>query len=191
MHATEARFELAFSSYGSVGWLPELGAWAAGVRRILEPGGRFVYVEFHPVRWSIGADLGLTGDDYFATAPFLDPVRDYVADSGTHLGAVEPARAGRIRSPRPRIHTGSGRSSCALLRAGLELETLREYPHANGCKTHPSLVAAEGRRWIWPAAWRARHSCSRSPRGAPSLRGALALASRSSRARLRSMPPQR
>ena len=32
-----------------------------------------MYVEFHPVRWSIGADLGLTGDDYFATAPFIDP----------------------------------------------------------------------------------------------------------------------
>ena len=150
MHATEARFELAFSSYGAVGWLPDLGAWAAGVRRILEPGGRFVYVEFHPVRWSIGADLGLTGDDYFATAPFLDPVRDYVADSGTHLGAVEPVRAGENSIPATSYQYGLGQIVDALLRAGLVLETLREYPYANGCKTHPSLVAAEGRRWVWP-----------------------------------------
>lgn len=150
LRSSAERFELAFSSYGAVGWLPEIEPWAAGVRRILRPGGRFVYVEFHPVRWSIGDDLALTGDDYFATAPFREPVRDYVADSGAQLGALEPAPAAENPIPASSYQYGLGQIVDALLRAGLVLETLREYPYANGCKTHPSLVAAEGRRWVWP-----------------------------------------
>jgi len=150
MHTTRARFELAFSSYGAVGWLPDLGAWASGVRRILEPGARFVYVEFHPLCWSIAPDLTLRGDDYFATEPFHDPVRDYVADSGSSLGAAGPVAAGENSIPATSYQYGLGQIVEALLRAGLLLETLREYPYANGCKTHAGLVAAEGRRWVWP-----------------------------------------
>lgn len=150
MHASQARFELAFSSYGAVGWLPDLATWAAGVQRVLQPGGRFVYVEFHPVRWSIGADLGLTGDDYFATAPFVAPVGDYVAESGPSLGARERADVVENSIPATSHQYGLGQIVDALLHAGFALETLREYPYANGCKTHPSLVSTDGRRWVWP-----------------------------------------
>ena len=150
MRATDRRFELAFSSYGAVGWLPDLSAWAEGVARVLAPGGRFVYVEFHPLCWSIGADLGLTGDDYFAEAPFLSPVGDYVAQSGSGLGASEGAIPGENSVPAASYQYGLAQIVEALLRAGLLLETLREYPYANGCRTHASLVPAPGRRWVWP-----------------------------------------
>ena len=85
---TNDRFDVAFSSYGATGWLRDLDAWASGVARILRPGGRLVYVEFHPLVWSFGEDGRATGDDYFATAPFEDPVGDYVADSGEALGCT-------------------------------------------------------------------------------------------------------
>lgn len=150
MLSTERRFELAFSSYGAVGWLPNLSEWASGIARILSPSGRFVYVEFHPVRWSIANDLSLTGDDYFSEHPFTEPVSDYVASSRTGLGGVEAAIPGQNDVPAMSYQYGLAQIVDALLRAGLVLETLREYPYSNGCRIHDALVAAPGRRWVWP-----------------------------------------
>lgn len=89
LHGSEpATWDLAFSSYGVTTWLPQLAPWASGIRRVLKPGGRFVYVEFHPLVWSIGEDLRLSKDDYFEQRPFIEPVGDYVADAGASLAAI-------------------------------------------------------------------------------------------------------
>ncbi len=150
MRETSARFELAFSSYGAAGWLPGLDAWASGIYRVLTPGGRFVYVEFHPLVWSLGPDLRLTGDDYFAKTPFVEPVGDYVAESGEGLGVVTKGATEPNTVPAPSWQHTLADVVSALLRAGLHLETLREYPYANGCKLNPSLVMDDQRRWTWP-----------------------------------------
>jgi SAM-dependent methyltransferase len=150
LRTTPSRFELVFSSYGTVGWLPDLGAWARGVARILEPGARFVYVEFHPILWSIAPDLRVTADDYFQVEPFHDPVRDYVAASATNLGAAPGATPRENDVVATSYQYGLAQIVNALLDAGLSLETLREYPHANGCRVHEALVPAPGRRWLWP-----------------------------------------
>jgi SAM-dependent methyltransferase len=146
----ESRFDVAFASYGAVCWLPDLAAWARGVRRVLVPGGRFVYVEFHPLVWSLTPDLRIAGDDYFAKGPFVEPVRDYVATSGAYLGAGEGAQAGENDVPAHAWQHGLGEIVTALAEAGMRIETVREYAYANGCRVHPALVASEGRRWVWP-----------------------------------------
>lgn len=150
MATTELRFDLAFSSYGAAGWLPDLSAWAAGVRRVLAPGGLFVYVEFHPLVWSVAPDLRIAGDDYFSEAPFIEPVGDYVARSGAHLGAAEGAEPQENDVPAHSWQHGLGGIVTALADAGMRVDVLREYGHANGCRVHPALVAGEGRRWVWP-----------------------------------------
>lgn len=151
MQETDERFDRAFASYGVAGWLPDLDAWARGVRRVLTKGGRFVYVDFHPLVWSIGEDGRLSGDDYFATAPFVEPVGDYVARSGTALGAAEGAEPLANDVPATSHQYSLGRTVSALAAAGLVVERLEEYPFSNGCKVTPALVPAEGRRWEWPA----------------------------------------
>lgn len=151
MAETDARFDLAFASYGVVGWLRDLDAWARGVRRVLVPGGRFVYVDFHPVVWSIGADGRLSGDDYFATAPFVDPVRDYVAMSAGALGGAPDASPLDNDVPATSYQYSLGAIVTALAATGLIVERLEEHPFANGCKVAPPLVLGEGRRWEWPA----------------------------------------
>ena len=50
----DAQFDLVFSSWGAIGWLPDLRPWAATVARHLAPGGRFVLVEGHPILWMMG-----------------------------------------------------------------------------------------------------------------------------------------
>lgn len=152
LQETGERYDLAFASYGATPWLPDLPRWARGVHRVLRPGGRFVYVEFHPLVWSIGADFGLNKDDYFAEAPFFEPVNDYVASSGLALGALTKAAApGENSIPASSWQHGLGEVMNSLAQSGLVLECVREYPFANGCRVHPGLVQAEGRRWVWPS----------------------------------------
>ena len=49
-HITE-RFDIVFTSYGVIGWLPDLDKWASVIAQSLKPGGIFYMVEFHPVIW--------------------------------------------------------------------------------------------------------------------------------------------
>lgn len=150
LHTTSERFDIAFSSYGAVGWLPDLDKWAQGIARVLKPGGRFVYVEFHPLVWSWGEDLRPTKDDYFSREAFLEPVGDYVKASGAALLAEREGTITANTIPAKSWQYTLAEIVDALVRAGLVLECLREYPYANGCKVHGSLVPSEGRRWIWP-----------------------------------------
>ncbi|MBC8073016.1 MAG: class I SAM-dependent methyltransferase [Deltaproteobacteria bacterium] len=151
MEQTEQRFELAFASYGAVGWLPDISAWARGVARILVPGGRLVYVEFHPLVWSFGDDQRLCRDDYFQREPFIEPVGDYVADSGDALGAIGSQPRGHNDIDAPSWQWTFADVLDALAQAGLVIERVQEYPWSNGCRVNPGLVRLEGtRRWVWP-----------------------------------------
>lgn len=150
LQQTEDRFDLAFASYGTLGWLPDLAAYFAGVRRVLRPGGRYVLVEFHPLVWSFDADCAPKGDDYFAAEPFDAPVGDYVAEAGAGLGAQD-TDAAPLPNPVPARsyqHT-LAQQITALAGAGLVLERLEEHPHSNGARVVKGLVA-DGRRWVWP-----------------------------------------
>ena len=42
-------FDIVFSSYGCLLWLPDMQSWANVVSHFLRPGGTFFMVEFHPV----------------------------------------------------------------------------------------------------------------------------------------------
>ena len=45
----DEKFDIVFTSYGTIGWLPDLNRWADVVSHFLKPGGTFFMVEFHPV----------------------------------------------------------------------------------------------------------------------------------------------
>jgi ubiquinone/menaquinone biosynthesis C-methylase UbiE len=47
----EHQYDIVYTSYGTIGWLPDIDKWAAVVSNFLKPGGKFVFVEFHPVVW--------------------------------------------------------------------------------------------------------------------------------------------
>ena len=53
----DKQFDIVFTSYGTIGWLPDLDKWAHIVSRFLKPTGRFVFVEFHPVVCMFGDDF--------------------------------------------------------------------------------------------------------------------------------------
>lgn len=51
------QFDFIFSSYGTIGWLPDINQWASIVSQFLKPKGQFVFVEFHPVVWMFDDDF--------------------------------------------------------------------------------------------------------------------------------------
>ncbi len=61
----EARFDIVFTSYGTIGWLPDLRAWARNIAAYLRPGGCFVFVEFHPALWMFSNGFSHLQYSYF------------------------------------------------------------------------------------------------------------------------------
>src|SRR5918995_7398082 len=84
------RFDVAFASYGVICWLPDLRGWAGGIAGILDPGGRFVLVDFHPAADIFDRDWNHVSDYPSGGDPLLleEGVGDYVAASD---GGLTPA----------------------------------------------------------------------------------------------------
>jgi 2-polyprenyl-3-methyl-5-hydroxy-6-metoxy-1,4-benzoquinol methylase len=51
------QFDIVFTSYGVIGWLPELTKWANIISYFLKPGGFFYLAEFHPVVWMMDEEF--------------------------------------------------------------------------------------------------------------------------------------
>lgn len=45
------QFDIVFTSYGVIGWLPDLKPWGKIIAERLKEGGTFYMVEFHPIVW--------------------------------------------------------------------------------------------------------------------------------------------
>lgn len=61
----DGKFDVVYTSYGTIGWIPDLKPWAANIKRYLKPGGRLVFVEFHPVVWMFDNDFKAITYSYF------------------------------------------------------------------------------------------------------------------------------
>ncbi len=151
--AAGERFDLAFSSYGAVCWLSDLPAWARGIAAILEPGGAFVLVDFHPIAGMFDEHLVIRWP-YRDPEPFLGPgVGDYVAASREGLvpWGYEEGVVG-FQNPHQGAEFAHGLADVitALLQAGLHLEVFREYDYANGCRFFEGAVELPGRRFALP-----------------------------------------
>jgi 2-polyprenyl-3-methyl-5-hydroxy-6-metoxy-1,4-benzoquinol methylase len=135
------RFDVAFASYGVIGWIGDLEAWMRGVASILEPGGRLVLLEFHPLIWSIG-ERGYVKESYFLPEPIHEAggVEDYVGMSGEGLAPMGfAAGVENFVNPEPCVSFQWTVADIvrAAIAAGLVIADLREYPYANGCAIIP------------------------------------------------------
>jgi len=143
MQTTDDRFDVVFASYGALPWIQDLDGWMRGARRILRPGGRLVVVEFHPLVWSWGDDLNLSGDDYFDPGPWEEPVSDYVAAALGKEAGTNDVNATGWQHGLPAI-------VMATLKAGFTLAQLQEYAHCNFARISSALVEGPDRTWHMP-----------------------------------------
>lgn len=76
----ECQFDVVFASYGTIGWLPDLNKWASIVEHYLKPGGKFVFVEFHPVIWMFDEQFQGIQYSYFNTGAIAESETGTYAD---------------------------------------------------------------------------------------------------------------
>ena len=68
----EGTFDVVYTSWGTIGWLPNIARSAAVVDHFLAPGGSFVFAEFHPMVWMYGADRSKFEYSYFNRGPIIE-----------------------------------------------------------------------------------------------------------------------
>jgi SAM-dependent methyltransferase len=72
----DGSFDLACSAYGALPFVADSGAVHREVRRVLRPGGRWVFSVTHPIRWSFSDEAGPEGltaiASYFDRTPYVE-----------------------------------------------------------------------------------------------------------------------
>lgn len=79
------QFDIVFSSYGTIGWLPDLDKWARVIADSLKPGGRFVFAEFHPVVWMFDDNFESVAYSYFNVEAIEENVSGTYADKDSDI----------------------------------------------------------------------------------------------------------
>lgn len=76
----DRQFDIVFTSYGTIGWLPDLDKWAKVISQFLKPTGKFVFVEFHPVVWMFDNDFRDVKYNYFNSGEIVETEEGTYAD---------------------------------------------------------------------------------------------------------------
>lgn len=79
------KFDIVFTSYGTIGWLPDLYKWAKIISKFLKPGGQFVFVEFHPVVWMFDDHFEKIRYRYLNSGPILETENGTYADKKANI----------------------------------------------------------------------------------------------------------
>lgn len=70
--ALEEKFDIIFTSYGTIGWLPDLNKWAEVISNHLKFNGIFIIAEFHPFVWMFDDDFQFFKYNYFNTEMIIE-----------------------------------------------------------------------------------------------------------------------
>lgn len=113
------QFDIVFTSYGTIGWLPDLQLWASVVARFLKPGGRFVFAEFHPVVWMFDNDFERVAYRYFQSEAIVE------TENGTYAD-----RSAETTHQSVTWNHGLGEVIGSLLTQGLKICSFEEYDYS-------------------------------------------------------------
>lgn len=115
----DQKFDIVYTSYGTICWLPDLDHWAKVVADSLNDGGTFYMAEFHPIIHMF---------DY----PKEDIIYPYF-----NIGAVEEVNEGTYADPNAPIQQREffwlhsiSETINALRNQGLQLEFFNEHPYS-------------------------------------------------------------
>jgi SAM-dependent methyltransferase len=121
-------FDVVFSSYGVLSWLPDLERWASIATALLKPGGVFYLVEFHPLLDMLDEDTG-SRFEY----PYFDSERKPLV-LHDEVSYADPEADQPSHTLYQWIHT-LGDVVSALANAGLTIDWLHEFDYSPyGCR---------------------------------------------------------
>ena len=127
------QFDIVFTSYGVIGWLPDLKPWGKMIADRLKSGGTFYMVEFHPIVWMF---------DYLEKQPVIRygyHQKEVIYEEYEGTYADENAK---ITNKEFGWNHGLGEVISSLSEAGLIIEYVREYDQSP-YKIFPDLIENE------------------------------------------------
>ncbi len=139
-------FDLVFTTWGTICWLPDIARWAEIIAYFLRPGGTLYFADAHPTAYvfddAAGPDpQGRPGwlAPYFGGEPVVtDDPSDYANLTATLVNARQ------VNWSHP-----LGSILGAMLEAGLQLQWLHEHPHVTW-RMFQCLVQDKDGNWTWP-----------------------------------------
>jgi SAM-dependent methyltransferase len=141
----DGAFDVVYTTFGVLGWLPDLGRWAQVAAHFVRPGGILYVAEAHPVLWvwDDGEDvrpgqLRLKYPYWQQPEPLAVPVRGSYADPSAQVD--EPTEYSWQHS--------LGEIVTAVANAGLRIEFLHEFPFV--VWPLPFLEGRSDRTWRLP-----------------------------------------
>lgn len=81
----DEQFDVVFTSYGTIGWLPDLSKWANIIDRFLKPDGKFVFAEFHPVVWMFDYEFKTVQYNYFNRETIIEEEEGTYTDPTSNI----------------------------------------------------------------------------------------------------------
>ena len=115
----DKEFDMVFTSYGTIGWLPDMDKWAKIVSKYLKPNGNFVFAEFHPVVWMFDDDFTEVKYTYHQSEPIME------TEEGTYADKKADIKQDYIT-----WNHGMGEVINSLIENGLAITSLKEYDYS-------------------------------------------------------------
>jgi len=133
-HHIKDKFDIVFTSYGVIGWLPDLKPWAQMIAGKLQPGGTFYMVEFHPIAWMFDYtdNVPVMRYDYANTAVIYEEYQGTYADVKADMTSKEYA-----------WNHSLSEVIQSLIEAGLRIELFAEHDRSP-YNIFPAMVEREG-----------------------------------------------
>jgi ubiquinone/menaquinone biosynthesis C-methylase UbiE len=115
----DEKFDIVFTSYGVIGWLPDMSKWAKIVNQFLKPGGEFIIVEFHPIVWMFSYNFKQIEFNYMDSAPIIEELEGTYTD-----------REAQIKEKSVSWNHGLSTVIDSLIKTGLVITDFKEYNYS-------------------------------------------------------------
>ncbi|MEI5583302.1 MULTISPECIES: class I SAM-dependent methyltransferase [unclassified Agromyces] len=137
-------FDLVFTTWGTIGWLPDVAEWARIIEWFLAPGGRLFFADGHPSAYVFDGDGGPEGLPQF-TYPYVADGPDVLDDPSDYAdpdARLEHARTWEWMHPLDEVLG-------ALRDAGLHVESFTEH-YEVPWRIFPVTVPKRDGMFGWP-----------------------------------------
>ena len=131
-------FDIVYTSYGVIGWLPDLKPWGQMIAEKLKKGGTFYMVEFHPIVWMFDYldDKLNMRYGYMQDEVIYEEYEGTYADQGSKMITKEYG-----------WNHGLSEVINALIEAGLQIEYLNEHDESP-YNVLPELVETKSGNYV-------------------------------------------
>jgi SAM-dependent methyltransferase len=142
-HVLQGTFDIVYTSWGVLSWLPDLTAWGQIIARYLAPGGFFYIAEGHP--FLLVCDDGKDAATLRVTYPYFHQAQPLCFPPGHDYAD----RTQRLTHPEYAWNHSVGDILDALIAAGLEIAFFHEHPFVTW-KALPFMITDEQGYWRLP-----------------------------------------